>query len=407
MTGEAPITVAQRAAQMIPAYARVLGIGTGTRALEPLLPAGCTYHAADAVPAAANADIAVLLGGAAADHDALSTLGLPFLCTLDAAGPGDAAVAALRVPMQAAGFRLQCAEPAASGGLILKWVPQAADRRAAGGAGKRVLVMSYYNTPNFGDRLGYHVLNGLLPADAEVTWGMLHPWTVPDRDYDLLILGIGNSLLANDVCAPGMAALLDRVPRAIGIFGTQYREQFHYPRAARALDAVLDRLTTWWARYEEDILAFGRGRANVRHLGDWLIAAFPMAVPTLDRGLAIPSDIIRQDVSLDRMIQNIHGYRAVCSARLHTLLCALTSADEVSYREQRGTEVADRASGKFRSMLYDIFGRTFDEDTMFPVDRAEVVRYKRRVEANLADLRAELFALLESSPAPGARLGRL
>jgi hypothetical protein len=254
---------------------------------------------------------------------------------------------------------------------------------------------------NFGDRLGYHVLNGLLPANAEVTYGTLYPWSVPDRDYDLLILGIGNSLIANDACMPELARLLAKVPRAIGIFGIQFREQYRDPAAAKALDAILAKLTTWWARYEEDVLAFGRGRANVRHLGDWLVSAFPIAAPTLDKGLTIPPDIISQEVALDRMIQRIQAYRGVSSARLHTLLCALTSADDVSYQEQRIEGGDGRESGKFRSLLYDVFGRTFDEDALFRVDREAVIRYKRKVEANLVDLRAELFGLLDC-PLPGA-----
>ena len=258
----------------------------------------------------------------------------------------------------------------------------------------RVLVLAYQHTANFGDRLGYHVLNSLLPAEAEVTWGTFLPWNVPDRDYDLLILGIGNSLIANDACNPALHRLLERVPQAIGIFGTQYRFQYRYPSAAAALDGILTRLTTWWARYEDDIAEFGQGRANVRHLGDWLISAFPMAVPTLERTLAIPPEIISHDQPLDRMIQRIQSYRAVSSARLHTLLCALTSAHQVQYQEQREAGYADQPSGKFQSMLCDIFGHSFDEDVPFVVDRAAVIRYKKKVERTMAGLRAELFGLL-------------
>jgi hypothetical protein len=259
---------------------------------------------------------------------------------------------------------------------------------------KRVIVLSYYETVNFGDRLGYHLLNSVLPAHADVTYASLNPWNVPDRDYDLLILGIGNSILPGDACNRNLAALMERVPHTIGIFGTQVRSLFRQGPAADGLRRILDGLTTWWARYEEDIALFGEGRSNVRHLGDWLIAAFPMAVPTVNRVLTIPAEFLRENVALDRTIQKIQAYRGVSSARLHTLLCALTSADHVSYREQRVVPGSDEVSGKFRSMLLDIFGRSFPEGELFPVDREAVRRYKIKVAKNVEDLRGELERLL-------------
>jgi len=259
---------------------------------------------------------------------------------------------------------------------------------------KRVIVLSYYETVNFGDRLGYHVLNSIMPAHADVTYANLNPWTVPDREYDLLILGIGNSLLPSDARDPKLAALMEQVPHSIGIFGTQVRSLFREGPAADGLNRILNRLTTWWARYEEDIALFGDGRSNVRHLGDWLIAAFPMAVPTVNRVLTIPADFLRENVSLDRTIQKIQAYRGVSSARLHTLLCALTSADHVSYQEQRVVPGSDEVTGKFGSMLIDIFGRTYPEAELFPVDREAVRRYKVKVAKNVEDLREELERLL-------------
>jgi len=162
----------------------------------------------------------------------------------------------------------------------------------------------------------------------------------------------------------------------------------------KLFDALLSNLTTWWARYEEDLLAFGRGRGNARHLGDFLISAFPMATPTIDRNLVIPADVKSRDLSLDRLIQQIQPYRRVTTARLHPMLCALTSADQVSYREQRELTGDQAVSGKFRGLLYDVFGRTFEEDKFFDVDREAVVRYKAKVEANMADLRAQIAQLL-------------
>ena len=65
---------------------------------------------------------------------------------------------------------------------------------------------------------------------------------VPAGDIDLLVLGIGNSL-SNEMLTDELLQLLARSKQAIGIFGTQYREQIDAARLA----AVLDRLAIWYA----------------------------------------------------------------------------------------------------------------------------------------------------------------
>jgi hypothetical protein len=383
---------------MVPAYGRLLAIGRGAEAIAPHLPAGCTLACAAELPAETDADLVLLLDPASAPSQAVAAARLerPLICVSPMAEAD-----AFGVAMREVGLRPQCAAEVSPELRLFKWV-RGGDTVAC--APKRVLVLSYFHIPNFGDRLGYHVLNSLLPADVEVVHAPLAPFTVPEGAYDLLILGIGNSLLPRDACSPELAHWLEHIPRAIGIFGTQYRDQYREPAVARGLAALLDRLTTWWARYEEDIFAFGRGRANVRHLGDWLIAASPMANPRVERNLAVPPDILMREAPLDRTIQRIQAYRSVESARLHPLLCALTSAAQAAYREQRsgalnaieGTDPDPQAeSGKFRSLLYDVFGRTFDEGEFFAVDRQAVAAYRRKVLANMEALRAELYALLE------------
>ena len=198
--------------------------------------------------------------------------------------------------MRQAGFRLQGRQeidPLQD--ISSGWLPDEAAAQPA--ALKKVLVLSYYNDPNFGDRLGYHLINSLLPANAVVTHASVVPWAVPDEDFDLLILGIGNSLNAATVARPELHRLIETTPHTLGLFGTQYRYQYQKlidPKLIDSLDRQHDH--TWWARYEEDINAFGRGRSNVRHLGDFLISAFPMATPTIDRTLVIPADIKTKEV---------------------------------------------------------------------------------------------------------------
>ena len=154
----------------------------------------------------------------------------------------------------------------------------------------------------------------------------------------------------------------------------------------------MDRLTVWCARYQEDIEYFGRGRSNVQHLGDWLISAFPMTTSRNTQPLTI-GDEIWNDLPLDRTIQHIQSYAGVLSTRVHPLLCAVTRAETVAYREQR--ESSDESpSGKFRSMLIDVFGRTFPEERYWPVDRHAVHSYKRFVDTSVAALRTDLARLL-------------
>ena len=256
---------------------------------------------------------------------------------------------------------------------------------------KRVCVLSYNNVGNFGDRLGYHLIHQVLPPDAIVRHCHFRPWDVPeDEAFDLVVLGIGNSLFG-PLLEPRLERLLERAKASIGIFGTQYRKEL--PRAR--LDAVLDRLDLWHARYRDDIELFGGGRANIRHLGDWLIGAFPMAEGTRDEVLRIGPEVTRE-LPLDRLIQQIQAHRRVVSTRLHPLLCALTSAEQVAYEEQREMGAAAGESGKFGSMLRDVFGRSFPESQLWSVDRAAVAAYKATIKANMAKLEADIARLLQA-----------
>ncbi len=386
------------AARMLPAHAEVLDIGDRAGLVSPFRPMGCSFVSAREIPDRTSADIVLMLEAHRANVAdvvaAAGTLGKPLICTWPAESPGIPNMSALEPAMKQAGFSLQCAEQAAPSLSLLKWVPADASARAFGQAPvKRVLVMSHFNSANFGDRLGYHIITSLLPANAQVSFGRFDPWRAPEGDYDLLILGIGTSLLVKDARDPRFVELLERTPKVVGIFGTQFRYQYRHPLGVEALERILSKATTWWARYEEDVLAFGKGRANVRHLGDWLISAFAMTTPSVDKSLTIPYEV-PSELSLDRMIQKIQSYREVESGRLHPFLCALTSAERVTFQEQTSAEESHQESGKFRSLLYDIFGQAFEAGQAFRVDHAAVRRYKDKVDTNIQDLRAELHRLL-------------
>jgi len=415
---------ARMASDLVPAYARVLDLGCGAMDLERYLPEGCEYLPVDLAARdkrtivcdfnagefpKIGADIVSMLGVLEYISEPLSllkrirSLNVPLVCsyyitdrtpTLDRRAQGwinDLSFEGLRAVMKEAGFDLKHRVKVDNCQDLYKWCPQtqAATHKPA----KRVLVLSYFNDPNFGDRLGYHLINEVLPPHAIVTHASVKPWTVPAESFDMLVLGIGNSLNAATVRRPELHALMDRIPVRVGIFGTQYRTQYTQAIPPRLMASLLDRLTVWYARYEEDILAFARGRVEAYHLGDWLISAFPMAIPTLDRTLDIPPQLKGMDLPLDRVIQRIQKYKRVSTARIHPMLCALTSALEVKYQEQH--EQAGQASGKFRAQLMDIFGRTFAEDRFFEVDRDAVRKYRTRVIQNMGQMRMRLADLLE------------
>jgi hypothetical protein len=251
----------------------------------------------------------------------------------------------------------------------------------------RIHIMSCNNLGNFGDRLGFHTLSDILPARADVSWGTLRPFSPVPEDVDLLIVGIGNSLFG-DLLDDFLLEAVASARNSIGIFGTQYRPVLPVDR----LHTLLDKLTWWYARYQEDVDLYARGRSNVSHLGDWLINAFPMTLAEDETLLTIGPEVM-EERSLDRTIQTIQRHRKVMSTRLHPLLCALTSAEQVAYAEQRETG-GELVSGKFRSMLLDVFGAEYPENEFWKVDREQVRQYKARVRDNTCELKLKLESLL-------------
>lgn len=410
------------ASDFIAAGTRVLDIGCGAMKLERHLPFGATYQPCDVVArddrtivADLNTDPLPVKSVEAADlvtmlgvweylykpdelFRAFAATGKPILCsycdaTLTAnvdrrralGWVNDFSLEQFIAIAREAGYRASLVKQIDQLQYLIRFdhgAPPALPRR------KRVHVISYNNVGNFGDRLGYHLLNDVLPPHAELTWGTLRPWTPVPQGVDLLVVGIGNSLFG-ELIDDQLQTAVESAKSSIGIFGTQYRATLPADRLAKLIGS----LTHWYARYEEDVLLYGRGRNNVSHLGDWLINAFPMAVPFVDQQLQIGGGILR-DLPMDRTIQHIQRHSRVYSERLHPLLCALTSAGQVAYVEQRETGDRTQASGKFRAMLLDIFGQTFPETLFWKVDRDRVLAYKTKVRRNTDQMHTRIAELL-------------
>jgi hypothetical protein len=412
------------AAQLIPPGMRVADIGCGAMRLEAHLRFGCTYAPSDVVKRddrtvvidlnagaipddfLGNADIVSMLGvweylyAPERTFAALARSGKPLVtsyCAIDLAPQFDRRALGWVNDLtreqfvalaQAHGYHLTLQQQIDAAQYLFKFERT---QVAAQPVTKRVHVISFYNAPNFGDRLGFHQLSDLLPAHAEVSWGTHMPFVPPPNGVDLLVIGIGNSLF-KPLLTEELLRAAQSARKTVGIFGTQYREDLPVPLLSR----LLDQMDHWFARYEDDVRIFGKGRQNVSHLGDWLINAFPMSRGTIEQHMTLPRDILSKEFPLDRLIQFIQQHRRVSSARLHPLLCALTSAEEVSYQEQREQPGSSVASGKFSSMLFDIFGRTYPENAMWRVDRDSVVAYKAKVRANTDALRRHLNKILSS-----------
>jgi len=395
---------AELAAQFIPAGARVLDLSQGRRTLERHLPNGCSYRGlergrrkgagalANDFPTqdAAQSDVIVMLGvlERVADIESLFThLRFAKRDVILSYGFGtQPSYCDLTLLADRYGFRIECTAPLDAGEMLMRLTPTA---RVTPLAPCRVAVVAE-DAGDFGARLGRQMLDALLPGEAEVhrlTFGTLDQ--ARDR-YDLIVLGTGNGLfqpLMNE-------ALIDIVGRAkasIGIFGTQYRELIPRP----ALERLIERLDTWFARYEDDVLMYGRGRRNVVHLGDWLIDRFPLAQATDDEPLEIAGEMAA-DLALDRAVALIQRHKQVYAQAPQPLLCALTAAEMAAFSDTPAGPVPGVASGQFRSMLIDIFGRTYPEKKYFLVDRDAVARYKARAHRNVATVREHIEAALRN-----------
>jgi hypothetical protein len=396
------------AAQFIPAGSRVLDLG-GAGALQGLLPTGCGYQSAVSnfnagefpTQAAANSDVLVMLGvlERVADVENLFThlrfckqdIVLSYCATdLGSERSGFANALSfydLALLFDRYGFRIECSAPIDARQVLMRLTPT---DRLKPVAACSVAVISDGAASTFAGRLGWQMINALLPGEADVQHLSFDALGEARDQYDLVVLGTGAGLF-QPLLGEEVLDIVSRGKAAIGIFGTQYRELI--PRAN--IDRLVERLDTWFARHQDDVLMYGRGRSNVVHLGDWLIDQFPMNTATVDEPLQI-ADEIRQDHALDRAIQVIQCHRHVYSARLAPLLCALTSAEFAAFSDEPTEQMPGVASGAFRSMLMDIFGRSYPEKQSFMVDRDAVRRYKARVHRNVAGVAERIDSILRN-----------
>jgi hypothetical protein len=407
------------AAQFIPAGARVLDLGCGGLALRRLLPHGCAYRGCDGVAfdpdtlicdleagefpanAAADADVVVMLGLLDRIADAerlfaqLQRAGSTVLLSCNPADLAGSEVSRgannrfgfydLARLFDRHGFRIECTAPYQNGEMLMRLAPA---ERLLPLAAVKVAVIS--GGGDLGSRLGRRMINALLPGEAEVDHLTFDTLASARAHYDLVVVGVGCGLF-QPLLEDAVLEVVNRGRAAIGLFGTHCRELI--PRAK--LDRLLDRFDTWFARTEDDLLMFGRGRDNAVYLGDWLIDQFPMSQGSIDELLLIGGDPDRERPA-ELIVETIQRHKQVYSTNPAALLCALTSAEMVAYAEPANSRLPGIASGEFRSLLIDIFGRSYPEKDFFLVDRDAVMRYKARVRGNVALLRERVAAVLRN-----------
>jgi len=259
----------------------------------------------------------------------------------------------------------------------------------------RVLVLSYNVCANFGDRLGLDLIIRLLPPEAEICISPLPPfWKKPEGFFDLVVVGTGHSIF-HKTLDKQLIDFLREQKSVVGVFGLQYHELL----PAEEMNEFFSSIDCWFSRSKYDIDFLRRNASLPRrfaHLGDWLINAFPIVSWVDERTCQIGPDFINTERDIQRTIQEIQKFRRISSARLHPVLCALASADEVSFQEQ--AEMGSQfVSGKFRSMFLDIFGKSPEPGEWFRVERCIVQSYKSSVYIKTELMREFVWTTLGKS----------
>jgi hypothetical protein len=362
------------AAQFIPAGARVLELG-GAASVKRHLPSGCTHEARTlgGFPGAGNPDIVVMLDAldGAASCDAVfapaARLQRPVILNyrprdLDDSGRSNARLSFYDLArlFDRHDLRIECNVPMGPGEVLLRLAPA---EKLASPPPCSIAVISTGETAH----AGLQMIAGVLPPEADIHHLTFDTLNEARPRYDLVVVGTGAGL------SPAMLtdALIDAVKcgaSAIGIFGTQYRELITRP----ALDRLLDNLDIWFARNEDDLLLYGRGRPNVVHLGEWTVDAAPLS-------------------------QGRDTITTVEATDLASLAAALANADIVRYRSGEQLDAAEA-----RSLLVDVFGRGYPPGDGFLVERDAVLRYKVRVRANIEALKDRIAAILRKSAVAAA-----
>lgn len=419
-----PTDARHAASEHIAAGSRVLDVGSGTGYLEAVLPGGCRHVPCDV---SRRQDGTVLwpfqgeplpplehpVDMVAAMHVMDYLVDVPsFLCELRRLSvpvvlgyhPVDKVpredrerlgwkshltTAELEKHVAEADFQIQRRLVLRAGGVLLRCLP---GRREAPVRREVLVIVPPADSPAE-ERQGRELLAGHLPSSAFLRFVRPEGAASMKKVPDLVVVGTG-STISRGLLRPEVLEAVRRAPRAIGIFGTAFRQRLD----RKELDDLLGSLDTWYARTEEDLLTFGSRAKRVVHLGDWHLASHVWTSWSQDETL----DMLKADPALkkgkplpDVIIQS---YRRVISRDLRPVVLALLSAEEVAWSAKRKAAAMGESS-KFRSLFLDVFGRAYPPDKLFSVDRRAVNLYREKVRENMAMLRRELAEHLAAGAA--------
>jgi hypothetical protein len=255
------------------------------------------------------------------------------------------------------------------------------------GKAPRALVFAGTGHLGLADRFHYHLISSVLPPDCEIQWAPLHP--VGFRSlaaWDLVLLGTGGLIDANALQQPGLADLVEAARRRVGLFGLGARGAVPAPWVA----PWVERLDLWFARTRQDLERHGQNRGNAHHLGEWLMTLIPVSRWDTNDELTVVEN--RFVGSLDDFVKQVQLFRKVRASGPVTLASALLSAEAICWEEDpKAPRVAP-----LRTLLEDVFHRAPREGDWFDVPREEVLAYRRLLRDNVAALRNEIQALLDS-----------
>jgi len=264
----------------------------------------------------------------------------------------------------------------------------------------KILLCGSYTIPNFGDRLGFFVVMNILSRLAdemeffiEVDHDHIENLYRDPRKYDLLIVGNGNSIFPPNFLNISLLNYIRRAERSVGIFGLQYYSNYSSENYS-TLSSIIEKLDFVFMRYKRELNIVKKlsNKKEVYHSGDLLTNLFPFTKWKINKTKYIMAREPFRIHAIDFYIREIQLYRNVYSERVHPLLCALCSAEKVAYREQY--EFLNSESGKFKAMLFDIFGKEFQQKKFFKVDREKVWNYKRYVQKSINRIVEKLSELL-------------
>ena len=250
----------------------------------------------------------------------------------------------------------------------------------------KVLLCGSYTITNFGDRLGFFVIMDILSRLAserelliEIDHDYLGALSHDPKKYDLLIIGNGNSIFPPNFLNISLLNYIRRAKKSVGIFGLQYYYSYS-SEDYNILSSLIEKLDLVFMRYKRELNIVKKlsNKKEIHHSGDLLVKLFPFTQWKIDKTKYIMAREPFRIHAIDFYIREIQLYRNVYSERIHPLLCALCSAEKVAYREQH--EFLNSESGKFKAMLFDIFGREFPQKQFFKVDKKKVWNYKNYVQ---------------------------